>query len=273
MKFFSENTDETIRRHRVMLAGLIILFFLLWVLVPLILPQTERVIYTVTLPLRFVGVFVHEMGHGLASLISGGSFYWFQMDMSGGLAVTAGGFSAIRLLGGLLAPALVGALLMIASIRLRHLDVLYFVLVTFFVVGIYYMIKPLFLSPTAVPALTSWSPAYLLGILIPAGAAVVTLYARTGTESVRRVYLQFLGVLLCYSAFSDTHYIFHYAPLAEGLFSDARVCASLFWPGGPEDVPLVVFGIVASLISLANFALLTWGAYRAFKPKQPAANA
>ncbi len=272
MKFFAENTDETARRHRVMLAGLIIVFFLLWVLVPLILPQTERTIYMITLPLRFVGVFVHEMGHGLASLISGGSFYWFQMDLSGGLAYTAGGFSAIRLLGGLLAPALVGALLMIASIKLRRLDVVYYALVAFFGIGVYYMIKPLFLSPAEVVARSSWSAAYLLGLFIPGGAAVVTLYARTGTESVRRVYLQFLGVLLCYSAFSDTNYIFHYAPLGEGMFSDARVCASLLWPGGPEDVPLVVFGVVATLISLANFALLGWGAYRAFKTRAAASS-
>lgn len=266
MKYFSRNTDETARNHRIFLAGLILAFFLLWILIPLLLPQTERVIYLVTLPLRYIGIFVHEMGHGLASLVSGGSFHWFQMDMSGGLALTSGGFSGIRLLGGLLAPALIGALLMVGSIRLRYLEPIYIGLLVFFAAGIYYMIKPLFLSESTVPAVASWSPIYLLGALIPAGGAVLTLFARTGTESVRRVYLQFMGVILCFSAFSDTHYIFHYAPLGDGLFSDARVFASLVWPGGPEDVPLLVFVVTSSLISLANFALLSWGTYRALKP-------
>jgi hypothetical protein len=246
-----------------MLSGLIGLFFLLWIILPLLLPNTAYLIYWLTAPLRYLGVFVHEMGHGLAALISGGSFYWFQMNMDGGVAITGGGLQGLVLLGGLLGPALTGSLLLMASTRAEKLLIPYLILLLLFVCGAYYMLKPLLLSGREYPLLQQWQFSYLLALIVPVSAAALIVIILRQSDAWQRMVLQVLGIVMCYSAFSDTSYIFQYATLRNGMFSDTRVFTALFWPGGPADVPWLAFAIVAILICLMNFALLALGAARA----------
>ncbi|MFZ6656958.1 M50 family metallopeptidase [Undibacterium sp. TJN19] len=240
-----------------------LLFFLLWIILHLLFPNLAYPIYWLTAPLRYLGVFVHEMGHGLAALISGGSFYWFQMNMDGGVAVTGGGVQGLVLLGGLLGPALMGCILLIASTRAEKLLIPYLALLLLFFSGAYYMLKPLLLSGREYSLLQQWQFSYLLALIVPVSAGALIIAILRQTDAWQRMVLQVLGIVMCYSAFSDSSYIFQYAPLRNGMFSDARVFTSLFLPGGPADVPWLAFIIVAALICVMNFALLGLGAARA----------
>ncbi len=251
--------------HRKMLIGLIAFFFILWFVVPLLFPFAARAVFLITLPARQLGVYVHEMGHGLFSVISGGRFHWFEMElMQGGVAITSGGSRLLILLGGLLGPTLFGVVLLQASTRAANTRWALISVAAFFALGVYFMAKPLFLDRARHAMLGDWSPSNLLMALLPAAAALFTIKMMSFSDRWQRFYLQALGVLMCFSGFSDTRYIFQYAQLPNGMYSDTRVAASLFW-GAPESVPFWLFFFAATVISALNLGLMFWGGYRALR--------
>ncbi|MFZ6679303.1 M50 family metallopeptidase [Undibacterium sp. Tian12W] len=251
--------------HRRMLLSLMALFFLLWIVLPLLLPVQAYLLYWLTAPLRYMGVFVHEMGHGLASLLSGGSFYWFQMDGDGGAAITSGGWQGLVLLGGLLGPAVFGSILLMVSTRARKLRIAYLILLLFFICGAYYMIKPVFMSSSTYPILAQWHATHLLGLILPISLILMTVMLMRASDAWQRLVLQCLGIVMCYSAFSDTSYIFQYEALRNGMYSDAREFAALFSPFSVQGLPWLVFVFFAALIAVLNFALLGLGVGRALR--------
>jgi hypothetical protein len=65
-------------------------------------------------PFRLLLTMVHELGHGLAALLTGGSFIRFVVFPNGsGLAYTAGGWSLLVTSAGYLAVAVFGAILIL----------------------------------------------------------------------------------------------------------------------------------------------------------------
>jgi hypothetical protein len=65
-------------------------------------------------PFRLLITFVHELGHGLAAVLTGGEFIRFVVEPTGaGLAYTAGGWRWLVIPAGYLGVALFGALLII----------------------------------------------------------------------------------------------------------------------------------------------------------------
>lgn len=71
-------------------------------------PQLGFVLY----PVRLFVTFVHESGHGLAAILTGGHFENFRVDPNtAGVALTAGGSRLLILPAGYLGAALFGALL------------------------------------------------------------------------------------------------------------------------------------------------------------------
>ncbi|MFZ6873741.1 M50 family metallopeptidase [Undibacterium sp. Di27W] len=251
--------------HRRMLLSLMVVIFLLWIALPLLFPALAYPIYWLTAPLRYLGVFVHEMGHGLASVLSGGRFYWFQMDEYGGAAITSGGMESLVLLGGLLGPALFGSILLMVSTRAQKLRLPYLALLLFFACGGYYMLKPLFMSSSDYPLLRQWHVLHLLALVLPVTLILAMVYLLRASDAWQRLVLQCLGIVLCYSAFSDTSYIFRYEVLHNGGFSDARVFAALFSPFSVQNLPWLIFALYAGLIALLNFALLGLGVMRALR--------
>ncbi len=251
--------------HRRMLLSLMAVFFLLWIVLPLLLPAQAYLLYWLTAPLRYLGVFVHEMGHGLASLLSGGSFYWFQMDGDGGAAITSGGWQSLVLLGGLLGPAVAGSILLMVSTRAEKLRTTYLILLLFFVCGAFYMIKPVFMSSGTYPILAQWHVTHLLGLILPLSLILMSVLAMRAPDAWQRLVLQCLGIVMCYSAFSDTSYIFQYEALRNGMYSDAREFAALFSPFSVQSLPWLVFVFFAALIALLNFALLGLGVARSLR--------
>ncbi|CAM2006244.1 M50 family metallopeptidase [Acanthopleuribacter pedis] len=261
----TKNPDPA--HDRSFLLGLIggLLFF--WFILPVIYPPAARYTYLALYPITIIGTFIHEMGHGLASLATGGSFLWLQIEFfRGGSAITAGGWRLMILLGGLLGPAITGAVLLAVSTRVRPRWVM-ITLALYFVLGIFFMVKPLWYLFTGFsdPLLDRWQLSYLATLLVPVALLAATLKFMQFSEVGQRYFIQFLGVISCLAGFSSNSYIFMYEPLAGGGYSDARMIAGTFWTG-PETVPFFWFVVFASIITVTNIAAVLYGTWLALKP-------
>lgn len=74
-----------------------------------------------TYPLRLFVTMIHELGHGTAAILTGGSFLNFEVTRRGaGLAYTSGGSRFIIIQAGYLGTALFGALLLYLANRTRR---------------------------------------------------------------------------------------------------------------------------------------------------------
>jgi len=103
------------RRRALWIAALAsILLYILWNVPALSL---------ITAPLRLFVTYVHEAGHSLAALATGGRVIGFLVSPDGsGLATTAGGNRAIVISGGYLGAALFGSVLFYVANRYSRFD-------------------------------------------------------------------------------------------------------------------------------------------------------
>ncbi|MEL7236944.1 MAG: M50 family metallopeptidase, partial [Chloroflexota bacterium] len=106
--------DWQLFRRRALGMSLIalVIVFIVWNI-----PQLNAVLY----PFRLFVTFVHESGHGLAAILSGGEFVRFEVMANGtGLATTRGGSRAAILPAGYLSAALFGAGLFFITNRVPY---------------------------------------------------------------------------------------------------------------------------------------------------------
>lgn len=67
-------------------------------------------------PLSYLSTFLHELGHSLAAVFTGGELVGFQVQPSGaGFAITRGGIRSLVISGGPLGSALAGSALLVAN--------------------------------------------------------------------------------------------------------------------------------------------------------------
>lgn len=86
--------------------------FVLWQFSPLV-----ALVY----PLRLFVTSVHELGHGLAAIVTGGEFVRFEVQSNGaGLAYSRGGIREIIIAAGYVGTAIFGAVLLFTSNRVRR---------------------------------------------------------------------------------------------------------------------------------------------------------
>jgi len=106
----TKGNTRALRRQTLLISALAFLaVFLLW---------NQREMEMLLYPLRLFVTFVHEAGHALAALISGGQVQGFTGNATGsGMAVTGGGNRALILPAGYLGAALFGSLLFLLSNR------------------------------------------------------------------------------------------------------------------------------------------------------------
>lgn len=96
----------------------LVIVLLLWNL-----PQLEFALY----PFRLFVTFIHEAGHGLAAIFTGGRFLYFEVSANGsGLATTRGGLRAAILPAGYLGAAFFGTGLFYITNRLPYPRVIAF---------------------------------------------------------------------------------------------------------------------------------------------------
>ncbi len=113
----SKNINSTLLKKKPLLtiAGISLLVFLVWQL-----PYFGIIQY----PLLLLGTWFHEMGHGLTALLLGGKFYYLEIyENGGGVAYSSVSSSylnyniarAFTAAGGLLGPAITGAILITSA--------------------------------------------------------------------------------------------------------------------------------------------------------------
>ncbi|MBO6509279.1 MAG: M50 family metallopeptidase [Roseibium sp.] len=72
----------------------------------------------VVLPLKFLVVYMHELAHGLAAVLTGGSIVEISLSpQQGGFAITRGGSRFLILTAGYLGSMLIGAALLLIALR------------------------------------------------------------------------------------------------------------------------------------------------------------
>jgi hypothetical protein len=107
-------TQSRTRGQTLLLAiGAFVLVFVLW--------QTSS---SILYPFRLFVTFVHETGHGLTAILTGGQFIRFEVFANGsGVATSAGGSRILIPQMGYLGAALFGAVLFYATNRVQHVNV------------------------------------------------------------------------------------------------------------------------------------------------------
>ncbi|CAG1015282.1 MAG: M50 family metallopeptidase [Anaerolineae bacterium] len=107
------NSVASHRNSLLLAGGAFLLVFILW--------QTGDNNSPILYPFRLLVTFVHEAGHGISAIVTGGEFRQFTVYPNGaGVATTAGGSRFVILQMGYLGAALFGAILLYAANRARN---------------------------------------------------------------------------------------------------------------------------------------------------------
>ncbi len=171
--------------------GISLLVFLVWQL-----PYFALIQY----PLLLLGTWFHEMGHGLTALLLGGKFYYLEIyDNGGGVAYSNVSFSyleyniarAITSAGGLLGPAISGAVL-IASARNRITSK----------IALWLLLVIMVLS------LCLWIYELLALVILSVFAAILFFIAILRVRKLEVFALLFLGTQCVLSTYLQTSYLF-----------------------------------------------------------------
>lgn len=227
------------RAHR----GALIVAALVLLSLKHLLPYGQLALY----PLTLLGTWVHEMGHGLTALLVGGSFARLEIfaDASG-VAQTAalpGLRTAALTAGGLLAPPVVGALLLSLAARFSRLLLLA-------------------LSGALLLSLLLWVRTAVGWLAIAPLCAAIALVARHGGAEVRVFTAQLLGLVLAGDTLARIDYFFMPSARIGGrqLPSDVAGVASNL--GGP-------YQLWGALLAGTALLLLALGLWAALRPRGP----
>jgi hypothetical protein len=211
-------------------------------LVLFIVPYGRLVLY----PFAILTTWAHEMGHGLAALAAGGRFHSLHIfpDL-GGVAYSYRPDTALAAVlvsaGGLLGPAIAGALTVIFSARAALARGVHFIFAALLVLSLVLWVRNVF-GVVAVLALA-------------AGYAAV---ARFGAPGLKLAVAQFTGIQLCLGSLASLDYMFtrDFERAGATQVSDTQAIA--------QHLPLPYWfwgGIIASL-SLLILTAAWWIAWR-----------
>lgn len=208
------------------------------------IPALDFLLY----PVRLFVTFVHESGHGLAALISGGHFERFEVYSSGaGIALTAGGSRALILPAGYLGAAFVGAALFYLANTIPYPRVIAGVL------GVW-------LIAFSVLFTDFLSTAFVVGIGM--GVVLIILSAKAPPD-LTLILLNVLAILTGLNAVLDLVYLVNSSGATLGnIRNDAAAFSA-------EVAPLIPAGVWAALWALT--AVLMLGAavwYSLIRPRK-----
>jgi len=188
-------------------------------------------------PLKVFVVFIHEISHGLAAVLTGGAIESIRLTANeGGLCVTRGGSRFLTLSAGYLGSLFFGSLLVLAAARSRRDRALVALL------GL------LLLAVTLLFVRTAFGFAYGLAV---SGALI--LAARKLPESVSDAILKVLGAMSCLYAVWD---IASDVLLRDVPESDAQALARL------TGIPALLWGLLWIGVAIVVTALTLWKSAR-----------
>jgi hypothetical protein len=218
------------RRHALLFALLAAgIVFVLWNI-----PQLEFILY----PFRLFVTFVHEAGHSLMALASGGRVIGFEVfSNGGGIATTAGGSRLLILPAGYLGAALFGAVLFYLTNRVPYPRKISLVL------GTLLILVSLYLRATNI--------ALVVGVL--SGLALVFLALR-GSVSVNIVVLNVLALMTGLNAVLDLLFLAQNSGASMGdVRNDAAAFSAL-----TLGIPAAVWALVWAALAVLMLAAAAW---------------
>lgn len=191
-------------------------------------------------PLMLLSTLAHELGHGVAALLVGGSFHRFEMWPDGsGVAQWSGRVTRLELAavaaGGLVGPAVVAAFGLVAGRRERGARSALYTAAVLLALAELLVVRSVFAF-------------VFVGLVI----VLCWLTARHASGEVAQLVLVFLAVQLALSVFSRGDYLFTAtADTAAGpMPSDVgQIAAALL-------LPFWFWGLACGLVSLA---VVVWG--------------
>jgi len=207
-----------------------------------VVPFGSLVLY----PFTLMATWVHEMGHGLAALLLGGHLDHLEIFADGsGLAHTsgtAGWRHAIVSAAGMLAPPLLGAVLLILSRGVRRARLALLALAALMAVSVLLWVR---------------STAGLVSV--PLVAAATALFAWRGSPGERVWFTQLLAITLALDTVGDMiPYALSSTAHVNGSDSRSDVGAIADALGGPY----LLWGLLLIVAALALLALGLWAAWR-----------
>ena len=204
-------------------------------------PDAELLLY----PLRLFVTFVHEAGHALAALISGGQVHSFTVSANGsGYAVTAGGNMALILPAGYLGAALFGSLLYLLSNRLpRALS------------GLAILLGLVMLTLSALYARPDETGSPLSMVIGIGFGALMLLLGGKAPQVVNQFVLSTLAILTALEAVMDLWYLVSHSDAGTSV---ARNDAAVF---AAEITPLLPASVIAFLWAAIAAAMLGAAVY------------
>jgi hypothetical protein len=200
---------------------------------------------TILYPLTLLATWVHEMGHGLTALVLGGGFSSLDVFANGsGLAYTSSAHpwqSGLTAAGGLLAPPIMGAVLLATSRGPRRARALLAGLGVAIVVSLAIWVR----------SMTGW-------LALPIVTAVLAWVATRSSPRVRMVFAQLIGVTLAIDTVSGSGYLFTASVTVDGTERPSDITSVAHAFGGPY----LAWGLLLAVIS---FALLALGLFLAWR--------
>ncbi|MBK8026701.1 MAG: M50 family metallopeptidase [Chloroflexi bacterium] len=202
-----------------------VIIFIVWNI-----PALSGVLY----PFRLFVTFVHETGHGLAALISGGHFEGFVIQQNGGgFALTSGGTRALILPAGYLGAALFGA-------------------VVFYLTNTLPYPRSISLGLAVLLGLVTFLYTDLLSLAFLVGlgmAAVLVLLWRYADRGVNMLALNLLAILTGLNAVLDLVSLTGNAHISAGpLRNDAAAFSAEIAPLVPATVWALLWAAIAIIL-------------------------
>jgi hypothetical protein len=218
------------RRNSLLIAiGAFIVALILWNV-----PQLDFLMY----PVRLFVTFIHETGHGVAAIISGGQFHQLVVSSDGsGVAATSGGWRWLILPAGYVGAALFGAALFYLANTVR--DTRYVSAGVAVLCAVMALVYTDFLS-------TAW----LVGLGF---ALIMGLLAWKGRREINLAVLNVLAVICALNAVVDLVGVINNSTMMAGnVRNDAAAFTDLYLPIFPPGIVAVCWaGIAIGLLVMA----------------------
>lgn len=208
----------------------------------------------IMIPLRLFVTYVHEAGHSIAAMITGGRVIRFIVSPDGsGLATTAGGVRSVVISGGYVGAALFGSLLFAIANRFSRWTRLLAGALGVFMIGF----TLAFARPDESGALT----AIVIGLLF--GGVLVGL-AWKAPRTVTLLVLDVLAISTALNAVLDVLYLLSALDARRGMVSNDAVAFSQQVTSGL--LPAAVVALIWVLLAVALFGWAIWvGVWQPFR--------
>lgn len=202
-------------------------------------------------PLRLFVTYIHEAGHALAAIISGGEVVGFLVSPNGsGLAITRGGSRALILPAGYIGAALFGSMLFYTANRFPRF-------INPIAIGLGVGIV-LFTIAFARPDESGAPVALVVGLTF---GAILALIGWRANRLITLLIVNILGMVTALNAVLDVWFVVQYADAGRGMVTnDAAAFSREITP----LIPPVVIALIWAAIAVLLLGMAIW--YGVWKP-------